>query len=342
MNKKILVSILCVTYNHEKFIRNALDSFLMQRTNFDFEILIHDDASTDNTTNIIKEYEKKYPALIKVIYQTENQYSKGISPAIYLYEKAQGKYLAMCEGDDFWIDNKKLQKQIDFLEKNKDYYATYHNVLVVDEKNRLNPKEQGSFPLIEEEDYEKEEIEIYNLIGQLCSIVARNFWITLTEEEKKSYEVTKANGDEKLLLIFTNFGKIKFFKDIMGCYRRSYTNGSWNAKNKNKNLLEINYDSTIELKKMVKTICKKDITIEDELNIFLLKSMLRFIKTRNKNDFKIFFKILKKNRFKHNFISWFFKRSYNFILFKLNLKNKKNKRTPYRGEIKYWKEKIKN
>ena len=114
-----LVSISCITYNHKQYIRDAIEGFLMQITNFPVEILIHDDASTDGTAEIIREYEKQYPWLIKPVYQTENQYSKhnGIISKIQ-YVRALGKYIAFCEGDDYWTDPYKLQKMVDFLESN--------------------------------------------------------------------------------------------------------------------------------------------------------------------------------------------------------------------------------
>jgi len=117
-----IVSVSCATYNHEKYIRKTLEGFLMQRTQFRFEILINDDASTDGTPNIVREYEHKYPDLIFPLYQKENQYSKGIviSPT-YNWPRARGKYIALCEGDDYWTDPLKLQKQVDFLENNPDY-----------------------------------------------------------------------------------------------------------------------------------------------------------------------------------------------------------------------------
>lgn len=117
--KKPLVSICCTAYNHESYIEDAIKGFLIQETDFPFEILIHDDASTDNTANIIREYEKLYPNIIKVIYQTENQYSQGkrIIPIAARY--CSGEFVALCEGDDFWIDNKKIQKQIETLEQYK-------------------------------------------------------------------------------------------------------------------------------------------------------------------------------------------------------------------------------
>ncbi|ANU10177.1 glycosyl transferase family 2 [Planococcus antarcticus DSM 14505] len=116
MANKIMVSIECTSYNHENFIAEALDSMLMQRTNFTYEILIHDDASTDRTAKIIKSYEQKYPDIIKPIYQTENQYSKGVLVEEFNLERAKGKYLAVCEGDDYWTDPDKLQKQVDYME----------------------------------------------------------------------------------------------------------------------------------------------------------------------------------------------------------------------------------
>jgi glycosyltransferase involved in cell wall biosynthesis len=117
----IMVSICCVTYNHEHYIKDCLDGFLMQKTNFPFEVLIHDDASTDTTADIIRRYEAVNPA-IKAICQTENQFQKGVQVSrSYQFPRAAGKYLAFCEGDDYWTDPFKLQKQIDFLESHPDY-----------------------------------------------------------------------------------------------------------------------------------------------------------------------------------------------------------------------------
>jgi len=122
-NTHPVVSICTITYNHEDYIAEAIESFLEQKTNFPFEILIHDDASTDNTQKIIKEYEKNYPTIIKPIYQTVNQksiFKSGMNPR-FNYPRVKGKYIATCEGDDYWIDPFKLQKQVDFLDNNADY-----------------------------------------------------------------------------------------------------------------------------------------------------------------------------------------------------------------------------
>ncbi len=110
------VSIYCITFNHKEYLANALESMLRQKTDFEFEIVVHDDASTDGTVEILREYEKKYPGKVIAIYEEKNQYSQGIDFSYKLFERMTGKYVAFCEGDDFWIDDRKLQKQFDAME----------------------------------------------------------------------------------------------------------------------------------------------------------------------------------------------------------------------------------
>lgn len=137
-NQVPLVSICCLSYNHVSYIRQCLDGFIMQKTDFPFEVLLHDDASTDGTVDIIKEYENKYPSIIKPIYQTENQHSKGVKiSATFNYPRAQGKYIAMCEGDDYWLDPLKLQKQVDFLEGYPQYGLVHTAIEYVDTKSNI-------------------------------------------------------------------------------------------------------------------------------------------------------------------------------------------------------------
>lgn len=133
MSDEIKVSIICNTYNHASYIRDALDGFIMQKTNFAYEVLVHDDASTDGTQDIIREYEEKYPETIKPVYQKENQYSQKIPYAkLYQYPRVKGKYIAFCEGDDYWTDEYKLQKQYDALESHPEVDMCAHTA------NRVN------------------------------------------------------------------------------------------------------------------------------------------------------------------------------------------------------------
>lgn len=123
-----LVTIRCLVYNHEPYLRQCLDGFVMQKTNFPFEAIVHDDASTDRSAEIILEYAERYPDIIKPIFETENQYSKGDGSLTRIMNAhTRGKYVAMCEGDDYWIDPYKLQKQVDFLEGNPEYGMCYTN-----------------------------------------------------------------------------------------------------------------------------------------------------------------------------------------------------------------------
>jgi glycosyltransferase involved in cell wall biosynthesis len=132
MNKKkdLLVSVSCLTYNHGDYIEESLEGILMQKTDFCFEVLIHDDASTDDTIKIIKRYQKEYPNVIKPIFQQKNKHSMGQRGMNIKYNlsRAKGRYIALCEGDDYWTDPLKLQKQIDFLEENPSYAVSFHDV----------------------------------------------------------------------------------------------------------------------------------------------------------------------------------------------------------------------
>ncbi len=137
-NNAPLVSIVCDTYNHAPFVRDALDSFLAQKTNFPYEIIVHDDASTDETAQIIREYEAKYPSLFRCVYRTENIYSS--DPKIlehYVFPLARGKYIAICEGDDYWTSPDKLQKQIDYMESHPEctFCVTGAELVDPDKKN---------------------------------------------------------------------------------------------------------------------------------------------------------------------------------------------------------------
>lgn len=130
-----MVSVSCITFNHGGYLRQALDSFLMQEADFGFEILIHDDASTDDTIDIIKEYQSRYPDIIRPVFEEENQYSKGISniSGVFNFPRARGRYIAMCEGDDFWTDKHKLKRQVDIMESHSEVSLCCHAANIVSE-----------------------------------------------------------------------------------------------------------------------------------------------------------------------------------------------------------------
>lgn len=214
-----LVSICCITYNHEKYIRDAVEGFLMQKTDFPIEILIYDDASTDKTAEIIREYEAKFPDIIRPLYQTENQYSRGvriIAPQ-FNFPRARGKYIAMCEGDDYWTDPFKLQKQVDFLERNQDFAICFHNMQIVYEDNpylnRISNINQQEITTIETLAYRN---YIYT-----ASCIFRN---CISELPDWLYQCPI--GDYPLHLLNAQYGKIKFIDELMGVYR-IHKGGIW-------------------------------------------------------------------------------------------------------------------
>lgn len=141
-----LLSIICLAYNHAAFIKETLDGFIRQETSFPFEVVVHDDASTDSTAATIREYAARYPNLIKPIYQQENQYRLGVPFSTRLFAQARGRYIAYCEGDDYWTDPRKLQIQVDFLENHRDYVMTYHDAFMFNSQGVVrNPHLTGKY-----------------------------------------------------------------------------------------------------------------------------------------------------------------------------------------------------
>lgn len=221
-----VVSISCITYSHENYIAEAIDSFLMQETDFPFEVLINDDCSRDNTTNIIREYEKKYPNIIKPIYQKENQYSKGVGSmnATFNFPRANGKYIALCEGDDYWTDPSKLQMQVDFLETNPPYSGCFHDCMRIYEGEKSNEKQHlriGNRKIVQE-------VDLASIIDEnniaTASIMFKNF---IKEIPKYLQETSK--GDYALMIMIAEQGKIKYLPGVMSAYR-IHDGGIWSSR----------------------------------------------------------------------------------------------------------------
>lgn len=138
-----LLSIVCPAYNQEAFVAQTLDGFLSQQTSFSYEILINDDASTDNTARIIAQYAERHPQIIRPFYQQVNQFRLGKPCVPNLFAKARGRYIAYCEADDYWTDPRKLQLQVDFLESHPDYVLTYHDAIAFDANGQYGVQLQG-------------------------------------------------------------------------------------------------------------------------------------------------------------------------------------------------------
>lgn len=237
MNEKIMVSISCTVYNHEKYLRQCLDGFIMQKTNFKFEVLVHDDASTDGSADIIREYENKYPEIIKPIYQKENQYSQGIKIVWkYQYPRAKGKYIAICEGDDFWINPYKLQKQFDIMEKYDEVSLCVHNVRYVNESgeptDKFKPNPVGYEKMVNSCDSLKG-LLLNNLVPyQTSSYFFRICFIKKIIDNIPLFISKCPVGDVAYLLYFSYCGNIYYLPYEMSCYRM-FSVGSWTSRNSN-------------------------------------------------------------------------------------------------------------
>ena len=221
---KILVSINCITYNHEKYIEQALQSFLSQKTNFKFEILVHDDASVDNTRKIIEKYKDKYPEIIKPIYQIENQYQKGKRVLHLNQSRAKGKYIAICEGDDYWTDVNKLQKQVDFMEKHSDCSLTVHGSFFV---NAATDKIQSEYYPSKQSRY----FSVEEIIRGDGGLFMTNSMVFKSEykDDKPDFLISAPIGDYPLTINLALKGKVYYMHEIMSAYRLNAP-GSWSER----------------------------------------------------------------------------------------------------------------
>ncbi|WP_319525638.1 glycosyltransferase [uncultured Desulfosarcina sp.] len=236
-----VVSVCCMTYNHENFIRKCLDGVLNQETLFPIEILVHDDASTDQTASIIQKYEKRYPNSIKAIYQEENQWSKGVRPnPAFNFPRAQGKYIAFCEGDDYWSDKGKLQQQFDIIEKYPDVKLCFHKVLVVHDGDHA--RLGTPTPILTKTFYSCRELVSTNIIPT-CSVLA----IREAVIETPDWYYKLPMNDWPRWISACKDGYAYGINKVMGVYR-IHSGGIWSAQNVGVKVIS-DYDFYCEIEK---------------------------------------------------------------------------------------------
>lgn len=224
MDKKnvIMVSVIIPTYNHEKYIEQAIDSVLMQKTQYSMEILVGEDKSTDNTKKILQEYEKKHPDKITVYYRECNLSNAILENAPDLRRRALGKYIITLEGDDFWTDVNKIQTQVKFLEEHPEYVAVSHLCHVVDENSQLINED---YPSCKEEEYTLNHYLDGIYPGQLATVMCRNFY------KEKIFDSTLLEkhlspGDKLMYFALITNGKVKCIQKTMSAYRHVRKSGS--------------------------------------------------------------------------------------------------------------------
>lgn len=220
-----LVSIFCITYNHVKYIRDAIEGFLMQETTFPVEIFIHDDASTDGTADIVKEYKVKYPQLIKTVFQKENQYSKTKFAFFFDYlAKQRGEFIALCEGDDYWTCSEKLQTQVDCLRNSPSSSASFHWVQDESSDGKLAPPSSGS-----NRDWPQFEASARDLLQQnivtTCSVMLRK---SMVPKYSNTYS-TLPMGDLPLWIHLAIQNPLICLHERMAVYRM-HGQGVWTGR----------------------------------------------------------------------------------------------------------------
>lgn len=222
------VSICCATFNHAPFIAEAIEGFLMQKTTFCVEILIHDDCSTDGTRAIVQRYADDHPELFRLTLPEENQYSRGVSVLQNLRATARGDYIAFCEGDDAWTDPLKLQRQVAFLDENPNCVIAGHDYVAVDEHGTVLSQAEhmrvlgansmpshGLSPL---------ELRTGATIPRTCTRVFRNVRLDSPPEKDKV-----SGGDMFLSSILGQHGSYGHVPGIKPSHYRVHGDGVWNG-----------------------------------------------------------------------------------------------------------------
>ncbi len=271
-NDEFIVDIIMMAYNHEDYIRQALESIFCQQTRFSYKIIVGEDGSTDRTRDILLEYYNKYPEKMELILWKKN--AGMLENELEVLRRCRSKYVATLEGDDYWTSPFKLEKQIRFLEEHPEYIGTCHNIRCVNEEGALLHRDFQFFPVTEEHIYGKRQALKGQLAGQSASLVHRNMFRQWSEKEWDYYKEAKVNGDVKIHSVLGILGNIYCFRDVMSDYRRTFTGDSWTASVDWSNRLWAAYQTTYELRKYLSFMGLIETDMDDYAD-FVLKDALK-------------------------------------------------------------------
>lgn len=276
-----ILSIYVATYNHEKYIAHALDSIRMQKTQYTYEVLVGEDCSTDRTRKVLQDYEKENPDFVQVFYREHNMHKEAINNGADLKRRCNGKYVIALEGDDYWLDPYKIEKQVSFLENNPEYLAIAHNCTVVNEDSVPVDEE---YPECKDTEYTLRHYQKGIFPGQLTTVMMRNYY----KNELFDTSFLTCNiqpGDKRLYFTLVCNGKIYCAQEKMSAYRHVTQGGnsySANVKHDFDNqrrwyLEQLNYAYRIEndggikcseylyLKELLAGVKHRDITLKEAL-----------------------------------------------------------------------------
>ena len=291
-NKRPMVSVIVLTYNHEKYIKEALDSILMQKVNFDYEILIGDDASSDNTVKILKKYQNRYPNIIRLFLNKINL--GGTYNAYNVLINAKGKYVATCEGDDYWTDVNKLQIQVNYLEKNKDLVGCTHYFTIVNEDGKILKNQYLSW--VKQKDlFTIDDFEGMFLPGQPATFLKKNLFLDKSINFSSLYKIHRNVGDKTLMFLYLVYGDFGLIKKNMSCYRKSYYNSVTAIIYRDKfNFLVEDYNMLKKFEELSYSFNKENHFLKGKKIIFA-KSIYFYIKNMNIRYFNLAKLIFKEN-----------------------------------------------
>ena len=276
-------------YNHEKYLAQAIESVLMQRTNYVYELVIEDDCSLDRSWEIISDYQQRFPEKISALHWNYNTFRLGYNPVL-LSKYLTAKYISHLEGDDYWTDIYKIQKQISFLDKHPEIIGVAGNIRVVNEDGSKQHRDYRLYPYQDSHICGKEYIKNYQMIAHISAITFRNFFLDWDEERFTYFSLNKANGDDKICAILGLTGDVYYSSEIYGDHRRVFKGQSWTSYLNNKSLEE---QSTIleELKTNLMEftrVCygeeiKYKKTHESEKEAYISRIMDMWIKAKQNN-----------------------------------------------------------
>lgn len=295
-----LVTVIVCTYNHENYIEEALNSILRQQVNFKYEIIVVDDCSTDGTRDILKNFAIQKKNVIKFILRTKNWGMRPGREKDFL-NKAQGEYIAFCDGDDNWCDEFKMQKHVEFLQENPQFIGIASNVNIIN-KYGIKIRKNDKFPYQNEHVYTIKDALEGAEIGQIGGTMYRNFFRNMNAVEIERFSNCKMNMDMKLSVTAAMHGDIYYSSDITANYRYVARGNSWNAYAKNRNMNGYYFDAFVSLQEYIYNTYHKRMNVDNRLLDYAYKSLVELKKKPSKNNMKIFVNILNHKYFEKKFL----------------------------------------
>ncbi len=299
LNTKVMVSIIVPTYNHEKYIAQTIESILKQQTTYQYEILIGDDVSKDDTRKIIDKYKKQYPNIIRTFYHKKNV---GATRNGYtMITHARGEYLAFCDGDDYWTDEYRLQRDIDFLQINSQYAGISSRVCPVDEQgiplDEMTISMTKQFWNFPRENFTLKDFENWDMPGHVSALTIRNFMMNTNHDYKIFYQAHEMVGDRTIVMLAALSGDIFCSKNVVSCYRyRVNRKDNFMSNFETQNLYAKDYLMIRRLEYYANKEFGIAINAEKVKKDRLVASVVRAMKSKRIDDVRIVMEIIRYSR----------------------------------------------